>query len=216
VSPSPEEIPSSSHAPDDPIELLSRQWHRQFCDGHPIGEIIDYITARVLTVDGEDLRFLQSELSRYLLMADRDQEALQVLDQMSERNPDDPRPLISKATQYLYFLDDSEEALSCIELALPRAYRTGLFRREALGVKARILLKLRRGEQLSQVLEEIMSLKMDKGVPDIGRERDFVDRAPPGLISEDVLARYNQFRPKRASDTTADEPPEWEPPDDEE
>ncbi len=59
-----------------------------------------------------------------------------------------------------------------------------------------------------------MSLKMMKGIPDIGRERDFVDRAPPGLISEDVVARYNEFRPKRAGDSTADEPPEFEPPDD--
>ncbi len=53
-----------------------------------------------------------------------------------------------------------------------------------------------------------------KGVPDIGRERDFVDRAPPGLIRKNVLDRYNEFRPKRADDTSADEPPKWEPPND--
>jgi hypothetical protein len=46
------------------------------------------------------------------------------------------------------------------------------------------------------VLDEIMSLQMIAGVPDVGRERDFVDRAPPGLIEEDVLRRYNEFRPK--------------------
>ena len=131
-------------------------------------------------------------------------------------HPNDVGPLIGKATQYLYFIADFEEALRCIDLALQCAYRTGFFRREALGVKARILLNLRRGEQLSQVLKEIMSLKIKKDVPNIRRERDFVDRAPPGLISEDVLARYNQFRPMRSGDTASDEPPEWDHPDDEE
>jgi hypothetical protein len=133
---------------------------------------------------------------------------------MIEECPDDVRFPISKAALYLYNLEDPEEALRCIDLALQRAYRTGFFRREALGDKARILLQLGRGEALSEVLEEIMSLKMIKGIPDVGRERDFVDRAPPGLIAEDVVARYNEFRPKRAGDSKADEPPEYEPPDD--
>jgi hypothetical protein len=131
---------------------------------------------------------------------------------MIEPFPSDIRFPISKASLYFYHLENSEEALRCINLALQRAYTTKFFRREALGVKARILLKLGRGGQLSQVLEEIMSMQMIKGIPDVGRERDFVDRAPPGLIPDDVLARYNQFRPKRAGDTTWDEPPRWEPP----
>ncbi len=79
-----------------------------------------------------------------------------------------------------------------------------------LGNKARILLKLGRGDELSQVLEQIMSMQMIKGVPAVGRERDFVDRATACMIPDDVLARYNQFRPRRKGDTTADESPEWE------
>jgi hypothetical protein len=104
--------------------------------------------------------------------------------------------------------------LKTIDVALERAYRTGFSRREALNNRARILLKLGRGEELSHVLEEIMSLEIKKGVPDIGRERDFIDRAPPGMIPADILARYNEFRPKRPTDTDADEPPEWESADD--
>ena len=159
----------------------------------------------------EDHYDLAMALKTFLNVAGRDREALMLLDDLCKRHPDEIRPRISRATNYLYFLDDPDEALRAIDLALQLAHRDGFFRREALGVKARILLKLGRGEQLCQVLEEIMSLQMIKGVPDVGRERDFVDRAPPGLISEDVLARYNQFRPKRAGDTTVDEPPEWEP-----
>jgi tetratricopeptide (TPR) repeat protein len=164
--------------------------------------------------DGEDHHILAGQLASLWSDAGRYSEALQVLDEMIERYPDDVRPLISKATKYLYFIENSEEALRCIDIALERAHRTLRFRREALGVKARILLQLGRGEQLSDVLEKIMSLQMMKDIPDVGRERDFVDRAPPGLIPEDIVARYNEFRPKRAGDSTADEPPEYEFPDD--
>jgi tetratricopeptide (TPR) repeat protein len=166
------------------------------------------------TGDREDQYDLALHLRHLLVEAGREREAPPILDEMIERYPDDVRFPISKATLYHYFLDDPEEALRCIDLALKRAYRTGFFRREALGDKARILLRLGRGEQLSAVLEEIMSLQMTKGVPDVGRERDFVDRAPPGLIPEDILARYNEFRPKRAGDARSNEPPEYEPPDD--
>jgi len=91
----------------------------------------------------------------------------------------------------------AEIGLTLLLFALVRARRTGFFRREALGVKARILLKLGLGNQLSQILEEIMSLEMKPGIPGVRRERDFVDRAPSGMIAEDVIARYNVFCPRR-------------------
>jgi tetratricopeptide (TPR) repeat protein len=166
------------------------------------------------TAAGEDHKILASQLVNLWSMAGRYNEALQLLDDMIDRYPDDVRPTIRKASLHLYFMELPEEALKCIDVALQRAHRTGFFRREALGYKARILLQLGRSEQFSQVLEEIMSLRMSKDIPDIGRERDFVDRAPPGFIPGDVLARYNEFRPRRAGDSTANEPPEFESPDD--
>ena len=42
---------------------------------------------------------------------------------------------------------------------------------------------------------------------------------PGGAVAAGIargLARYNTFRAKRPTDTNADEPPEWEPPEDEE
>jgi hypothetical protein len=153
-------------------------------------------------------------LAWLLCDAERDDEALQVLDGMLERYPDEVRPVLSKVRMYLWVLDEPMEALKWIDVALERAWRTGFFRREALNNKARILLKLGRGDELSNVLEEIMSLKMSKEIPDIGRERDFVDRAPTGLIRKDVFDRYNKFRPRRLGDTLADEPPKYEPADD--
>ena len=191
-----------------------RGWLRQMERGVPPNDIIDDISAALRTAGAEDRARLAHHRETFLVIAKREREALQFLDQMIEEHPDDVRLLMRKANINLFFLEDMEEALRCIDAALESAYRTLLFRREALGIKARILLKLGRGDELSDVLEEIMSLQIVKGIPDIGRERDFVDRAPPGLIRKGVLDRYNEFRPKRPGDTSANEPPEYEPPDD--
>src|SRR5450756_310449 len=190
------------------------RWVRQMRADLPLVDVFDKVAARMLRADGEEHRILATQLESLLREDGGYREALQILDMLIDRYPDDVYSSISKTTLYLYYLDNPEAALKSIDLALERANRTGFFRREALGNKARILLQLGRGQQLSDVLEEIMALKIVKDIPDVGRERDFVDRAPPGFIREDVLARYNQFRPKRPGDTTANEPPEFEPPDD--
>ncbi len=187
---------------------------QQICRGLPPDDIISTIAARLKAAEGEDRYEWASRLGLILGLANRDHEALRLLDQMMEEFPDDVLLPMRKANINLYFVHDFEEALKWIDVALDRAHRSGWFWREALGNKARILLKLGRGDELSDVLEEIMSLQIAKGTPDIGRERDFVDRAPPGLIRKNVLDRYNEFRPKRAGDSSADEPPEYEPPDD--
>jgi tetratricopeptide (TPR) repeat protein len=189
-------------------------WLRQLDHGVPTDDIIDDISTTLRTANERDRNELASHRETFLVIAKREREALQFLDQMIEEDPEDVRLLIRKANINLFFLGDMEEALRCIDAALELAYRVLFFRREALGVKARILLKLGRGDELSDVLEEIMSLQIVKGIPDIGRERDFVDRAPLGLIRKSVLDRYNEFRPKRPEDTSRGEPPRFEPPDD--
>jgi len=188
------------------------QWLRLRRKLLPLSGVIDMVSERLRTEDGEIRYDLARCLASLLSEAQRYRESLQVLDEVMDGYPDDVRSPIQKATLWLYFLEDPVEALRCIDVALERARRTGFFRREALGVKARILLMLGRGEPLSDVLEEIMSLRITKDIPDVGRERDFVDRAPPGLIRKDILARYNEFRPKRPGDSDADEPPEYERP----
>ncbi len=197
---------------DDYINI--RRWIDQIGSELPLEDAIQIVTARMSTADDEVQYILEGELADLFFRAGRDDEALEVLGKTMKRNPDDVRSAIKRATRYLYYLSEPEEALRCIDVALERAYRTLFFIREALGVKARILLQLGRGEQLSDVLEEIMSLQITNDIPDVGRERDFIDRAPSGLIRPHVLDRYNQFRPKRAGDSIADEPPEYLPPDD--
>lgn len=194
----------------DPFSELE-EWLRRLRNEVPLHRVISIVARRLEQTDGDDHRSLAYELALLLREAERYGEALQLLDQMLQRHPDDVLPGISKANILFNLLDDPEEALKCIDVALERAHRTGYFHRQALGDKARILLRLGRGEELSDVLEEIMSLQMVKDIPDVSRERDFVDRAPPGLIRKNVLDRYNEFRPRRPGDGLADEPPEYEP-----
>jgi tetratricopeptide (TPR) repeat protein len=197
------------------------QWVRELEKTLPLDDAIAAVEARRRDADGDDHRWLSSELQSLLIPAGRNSEAERIIDEMIGRLPDDVRFPIAKASLYLYFMKEPEKALEAIDLALERARRTGFFRREALGVKARILLQLGRGDELSRTLEEIMVLEIKRDIPDIGRERDFVDRAPPGMIAEDVLARYNVFRPRRAGalgrndrrgcGATSDNPAGWEP-----
>jgi tetratricopeptide (TPR) repeat protein len=176
------------------------RWADELWKTLPLSEAIEAIEERIRGADSDDRYTLTLDLKNLLLGAGREPEAERIIDEMIACLPDDVRFPLSKASLYLYYTDEPEKAVDAINMALDRAYRTGFSRREALGVKARILLKLGRGEQLSQTLEEIMSLEMKREIPDSRRERDFVDGAPPGMIAEDLLARYNVFCPKRGDE----------------
>jgi hypothetical protein len=196
-----------------PIDELEQVCMKQLREGVPPDVIVAAIESRLKISAREDRLELASLLNPFLTIANRDRDARQLADGMIQEFPDDVRFPIIRANAYLYDEQDFEAALRCIDVAIERAYRSGQRRREALGYKARILLKIGRGDLLSDVLEEIMSLRLEKGAIDVGSERDFVDRAPPGLIRNDVLDRYNEFRPKRSTDTSADQVPRFELPD---
>jgi tetratricopeptide (TPR) repeat protein len=113
--------------------------------------------------------------------------------QLADKHPDDPLPLNTAAYRKSVNRGQSEAALELINRALEVAYRTGELRRFTLGNKARIALELRRYDVVESVLEEIMRLKIDPEVGDIGRERDFFDRLPPDSIDPDVARQYEQY-----------------------
>src|SRR6266545_3942388 len=176
------------------------RWSMELLRTLPLTDVIKAVDERRRDADSDDYYTLTHELTGLLTAARREPEAERIIDEMIARLPDDMRFPIQKASLHLYFTNEPNKALEAIEVALARAYRTGFFRREALGVKARILLKLGLSNQLSRTLEEIMALKVKRDIPDSERERDFVDRAPPGIIREDVLARYNVFCPREDGD----------------
>ena len=194
------------------VSDLMKGWMDQLDQGRSADDIVACVDARFRTATGKDRYELARVLQTFLVIARREEKVLQLLDQMMEEFPDDIQLPMNKAEAYLYGLRDFLEALKWINVAIERADRQGRSQREARGCKARVLLKLGRGEELSDVLEEIMALRLDKGAFDVGRERDFIDRAPAGLIRKDVLDRYNEFRPKRPTDSLEDMPPRYGPP----
>jgi hypothetical protein len=173
-------------------------WHVSLIDKHPPLEVVEAIRARRRAgAPGEDA-WLASVLQLQLVIAalGLEKEAEAVMDEMIERLPDDVQFPIAMTSFHRRHRRDAESARESSEVALTRAERTGCFRREVLGTRARIFLDLRRYDELNQTLEAIMALEIKPDCSDIPPERDFVDDAPPGAIRPDVLARYNAFRPK--------------------
>jgi tetratricopeptide (TPR) repeat protein len=134
--------------------------------------------------------FLASELALHGRLLD----AEAVYTRMHEDFPDDPLPLISLASQKLYDQDGLEKALPFVDKAVEVAYRSGNFRRNALGVKARIALALERYDLVEDILRQILSLRTEPGHVDCGVERDFLDRLPVGVIDEEVRRQYAELR----------------------
>jgi tetratricopeptide (TPR) repeat protein len=112
--------------------------------------------------------------------------------QLFETKPDDPMPLIKLAEQKLYFEKQPEAAMCIIDRAIEAAYGSGNFRRNALGVKARIALAMEDFEIVEGVLIRIMQLGFEYGNTDVGFRRDFFDRLPPGSIDPEVARQYDE------------------------
>ena len=126
---------------------------------------IKRVRAELQDAESLDRLTLALNLNMLLTEAGRYAEALRLIDDMIARVPDNVKFPIAKASLYFYRLNDPGKALQAIDFALERAFRTKFFRREALGEKARMLLRLGRGKELGQVLEQIMSLEISRGNP---------------------------------------------------
>jgi hypothetical protein len=110
-----------------------------------------------------------------------------------EADPESPRPLISLANQKLDSQEQPEAAMRVIDRAVEIAMASGLFRREALGVKARIALEQNAYPVVEDVLRQIMALTFTRGHLDIGAERDFFDRLPAGSIDPSMARAYDAY-----------------------
>jgi hypothetical protein len=188
-----------------------RRTHRRAHD-IIIKAIEDRIRDRPDAAEVDDLyRMLAGEYS----FNDDHAAAAAIKRQQADKHPDDPLPLISLANDKLYCEDQPENAMELINRALEVAYRTGVNRRYALGSKARIALTLRRYDIVEAVLRDIMQLKIDPELPDIGRERDFFDRLPPFSIDTEVARQYHAYclavglQKRRTGKLHPDEPDEF-------
>lgn len=165
------------------------EWLVELKSKYPPEDVIASIEEQVLEAEFDYLDFV-SILAGELFHARRDAEALALLDRMIPMFPDDVHLPIERAGRLHFFTEDQDEALRAAELAAERARRTNRRVSEALCLKARIFVRLKRGEELAQTLEEMIALEPLQGVPDFGFELDFLDRAPPGLIPQDLVDRY--------------------------
>lgn len=170
------------------------QWYDQLKRNQSDRELIERIKSRMNTEsDVETARSLAFILASEFRRQERYGDAENTLLDLSEQDPAEPYPLIELAGQKLYYEGKSAEGLAIIDRALERARRSGNFRRNALGVKARIAEKMRRYELIADVLREIMEIKPGESRIDVGVERDFVDRLPSGAIDDELLQRYDEF-----------------------
>ncbi len=177
----------------DPVEEIHR-WHREWPQGQPDKDIIPALEDRIRR---ESHPSRLHALRYFLADAHRDRgnyaasEAVFLSD--FDADPENPQPLIFLASQKLYHEEQPEAAMPVIDRAVEVALRSGMFRRDALGVKARIALALDRPDVVEDVLRRIMALTFTRGNPDVATERDFSDRLPPGSIDADVARAYDEY-----------------------
>jgi hypothetical protein len=177
----------------DPVEQIQRwydAWRREARDVDIVPALEERIRNAPDAASLHHLRFLlaseHKERGNYAAA-----EAVCLADITA--NPDEPMPLISLAGQKLYHEEKPEAALPVIDRAVEVAMRTGIFRRHALATKARIALALNDHAAVEQVLRRIMALTFTRGNIDIGVERDFFDRLPPGSIDPQVARAYEEY-----------------------
>jgi hypothetical protein len=156
--------------------------------------LLDAIREKIKTeTNAENRRSFKFMLSSEYASQDRFAEAEAVLLELNDETPDRPLPLISLAGHKLYYERKPEAAMPIIDRAIEIAYRTGIFRRLALGTKARAALELRDYPVVEDILRQLMGLKFGPAHVDCGIERDFFDRLPVGAINDEVARRYNEF-----------------------
>ena len=177
----------------DPVEEIYRwrdEWRRVHVESDIISTIKDKIHRESHPIKLRILRNFLAEEHR-----DRgeygDSEALYL--ESFNMDPSEPMPLIVLAGQKLSDEDDPEAAMRIIDRAIEVAFRSGTYRRHALGVKARVALRLEDYHVVETVLRQIMKLKFARGNVDVGRERDFLDRLPSGSINPEVARQYDEY-----------------------
>jgi len=163
-----------------------------------LAEAIDRLREWVETDSRVGARsFLLFELSSLLMVSGRDDEALAVIHEHIDLEPDNPISQRGLAAWHFYghgAYDASEEtltaALEAIETAVAKARVHGEWLRHCLNDRCRIVVAMKRYDLLEESLCEILAMPVRPGVPDTAIEDDFLRQVPEGAINGDLLARY--------------------------
>lgn len=187
----------------DPEQDIYR-WHDEWRDRQQEGDILPALEERIRDESHPlKLRALRDILAReHRKRGDYgSSEAVYLAD--FEADPDRPQPLICLARQKLNDENQPDVAMRIIDRAVAAALRSGIFRREALGIKARIALRLASYAVVEDVLRQIMRLTFTRGNLDGEAERDFLDHLPPGSIDAEVARAYDEHCRARGKASTA-------------
>jgi len=163
-----------------------------------LAEAIDRLREWVETDNRIGARsFLLHEISSFLMVSGRDDEALAVIHERIDFAPDDPMNWCGLAGWHFYghgFYDANEEtlkaALAAIETAVAKARVHGEWHCHCLNDRCRIAVAMKRYDLLEETLREILAMPARPDVPDTQLEDDFLRRVPEGAIDRDLLARY--------------------------
>jgi hypothetical protein len=175
-------------------EMEIHDWHYEWVKSRPDIDIIPVLEDRIR---GETHPSRLHALRYYLASAHRDRgnyaasEAAFLAD--FEADPEDPQPLIFLASQKLHWEEQPEAAMGVIDRAVEVALRVGMWRRHALGEKARVALALDRPAIVEDVLRQLMGLTFTRGNADCGAEHDFLDRLQAGSVDPDVARAYDDY-----------------------
>jgi hypothetical protein len=174
------------------------RWHREWQQSGPERDIIPALEERIQ----RETHPSRLHSLRYLLASayrDRGNYAASEATFLADfdADPEDPQPLIFLASQKLYWEEHPEAAMPIIDRAVEVALRVGMWRRHALGQKARVALALDRPDIVEEVLRQLLALTFTRGNADCDVERDFLDRLSPGSIDADVAKAYDDYCRKR-------------------
>jgi len=156
--------------------------------------VVHAIEARLETERDQAVRRqLSIELASEYRQLEKYDDSERLYLKLCDQSPDEPMPLILLAGQKLYDEHDPVSAMTVIDRALVSAFRSGNFRRLALGLKARIALADERFGIIEDVIRQLLQLRNDPRGVDIGIERDFFDRMPPGSIDKALAFEFVQY-----------------------
>jgi hypothetical protein len=189
----------------DPEQEILR-WRDDWLERHAGDDFVRTLEGRIQQESNPlKLRALRGVLAReYRKRGDhRAAEAVYLAD--FEADPARPQALLCLARQKFNDENQPHVAMRIIDRALAAALHSGIFRRKALGLKARIALTLQSYATVDDVLRQIMSLAFTKGNLDVEVERDFLDRAPPGCLDAKLARAYDEYCRARGKVNTASE-----------
>jgi hypothetical protein len=171
-----------------------QQWYEERQRALSDHEVVEDIERRKKREsDPEILRSLDLILASEFQRQGRYSDAENVLLALNRRDTAEPYPLIALAEQKLYYERNLDSALEIAGEAVRGARMSGKFRRNALGVRARIAKQLQRYDLIAEALREIMSIKFSESRIDVGVERDFIDGLPSHAIDEQLRSQYEEF-----------------------